>query len=188
MAPKRLILIIGGARSGKSAYAEKLAAETSPAGRVLYVATAEARDDEMRTRIAKHRAQRPAGWRTVEAPIGAGRAAAEAVNDAEVILVDCLTLLTSNVVIALPESAMADAAQAEAAAMGEVKEILRAYHAGSETWIVVSNEVGLGIVPPTPLGRVYRDPLGRANQHLAAEADAVFFMAAGLPMKLKGQQ
>lgn len=187
MAPKRLILVLGGARSGKSAYAEKLAAELSPAARVLYVATAEAWDDEMRTRIAKHRAQRPAGWRTVEAPIGAGRAAAEAANDAEVVLIDCLTLLTSNVILALPESAMADAARAEAAAADEVKEILRAYLASNATWIVVSNEVGLGLVPPTPLGRLYRDALGRANQQLAAEADTVLFMAAGLPMKLKGQ-
>jgi len=151
------------------------------------VATAEAWDDEMRARIAKHQAQRPAGWRTVEAPIGAGRAAACAANDAEVVLIDCLTLLTSNVIIALPESAMADTARVEAAASGEVNEIVRAYRASNATWIVVSNEVGLGLVPPTPLGRLYRDVLGRANQQLAAEADTVLFMAAGLPMKLKDQ-
>lgn len=187
MAPKRLILVLGGARSGKSTYAEKLAAEASPEGRVLYVATAEAWDDEMRARIAKHRAQRPAGWQTVEAPTGAGRAAAEAASDAEVVLIDCLTLLTSNVIIALPESAMADAARAEAAASAEVQEILRAYKASDATWIVVSNEVGLGLVPPTPLGRLYRDALGRVNQKLATEADTVLFMVAGLPMTLKGQ-
>ena len=114
MAPKRLILILGGARSGKSTYAERLAAESSPTGRVLYVATAQAWDDEMRARIARHRENRPAGWRTIEAPTEAGRAAAEAADDAEVILIDCLTLLTSNVVIALPEDATAQDAEAAA--------------------------------------------------------------------------
>ncbi len=181
-----MILILGGARSGKSTYAEKLAAETSPAGRVLYVATAQAWDDEMRARITKHKEDRPSGWRTVEAPIAVGQAIAPAAADAEVVLLDCLTLLTSNVVLALPEGATADAVRAEAAALAEVNEILRAYRAGNATWIVVSNEVGLGLVPPYPLGRLYRDALGRANQRLAAEADTVLFMVAGIPMRVKG--
>ena len=186
MASKQMILILGGARSGKSAYAETLAAESSLTGRVLYVATAEAWDDEMRARIAKHRAGRPAGWRTVEALTDAGRAAATAAAEAEVVLLDCLTLLTSNVILALPDDATATGARAEAAALSEVNEILHAYRAGDATWIIVSNEVGLGLVPPYPLGRLYRDALGRANQCLAAAADTVLFMVAGIPMRVKG--
>ena len=186
MAAKRMILILGGARSGKSTYAEKLAAESSPTGRVLYVATAQAWDDEMRARIAKHRKDRPADWCTVEAPTDAGRVAAAAAAEAEVVLLDCLTLLTSNVILALPEDPTAHAARAEAAALGEVNGILQAYRAGDATWIIVSNEVGLGLVPPTPLGRVYRDALGRANQCLAAEANTVLLMVAGIPMRVKG--
>jgi adenosylcobinamide kinase/adenosylcobinamide-phosphate guanylyltransferase len=180
---KELILVLGGARSGKSSYAEKLAAEISGGRGVLYVATAEAWDDEMRARIAKHRADRPAGWRTVEAPRDAGRAAAAALAGEPVVLLDCMTLLTSNVVIALPEGATAQ--EAEAAALAEAQGILDAFRAHDATWIVVSNEVGLGIVPAYPLGRLYRDALGRVNQKLAAEADRVVLMVAGLPMRLK---
>ena len=180
---KQLILVLGGARSGKSSYAEQLARDLSGEQGVLYVATAQAWDDEMTARIAKHRADRPASWRTVEAPSEAGTAAAGAVADAAVVLLDCMTLLTSNALLALPEGATA--AQAEAAALKEVGGILAAYRAGAATWIIVSNEVGLGLVPPYPLGRLYRDALGRANQRLAAVADRVLFMVAGLPMRLK---
>jgi adenosylcobinamide kinase/adenosylcobinamide-phosphate guanylyltransferase len=183
MAAKELVLILGGARSGKSSHAERLAAELSSGQGVLYVATAQAWDDEMRARIAKHQADRPASWRTVEAPTGAGAAAAAARRGEPVVLLDCLTLLTSNVVIALPEGATAQ--EAEAAALAEAQGILDAFRAGDATWILVSNEVGLGIVPPYPLGRLYRDALGRVNQKLAAAADRVVFMVAGLPMGVK---
>lgn len=179
---KKLILILGGARSGKSSYAEKLAAELGGPD-VLYIATAQAFDDEMRARIAAHRAARPAGWRTLEAPSLAAAPLAEAVGDAAVVLVDCITLLTSNAILALGDEPAP--AAAEGAVNREVDALLAAHGAGAATWIVVSNEVGLGLVPPYPLGRIYRDVLGRANQRLAAAADRALFMVAGLPLAVK---
>lgn len=188
-----MTLILGGARSGKSDYAETLAATLAPAGDVLYVATAQAWDDEMRTRIAYHRAQRPARWRTVEAPRGVGQAIDGALQSAPatVVLLDCMTLLTSNVLLELPEDV------GEAAAMSAMEEELgplltvhadRRVHGQTGqpvSWIVVSNEVGLGIVPPYPLGRLYRDVLGRVNRRLAGVADTVYLMIAGLAQPLK---
>lgn len=183
---KRLTLILGGARSGKSTYAEQLAGARG--GAVLYLATAQAWDEEMTTRIANHRAQRPANWHTVEAPQQIGAALGVALTAAPhctVVLIDCLTLLASNVIVALPETC--DEATATAALMAEVDALLQLYQDHDRDWIVVSNEVGLGVVPPYPLGRVYRDALGRANQRLAQAATEVFFMVAGLPMVVKGR-
>lgn len=183
---RRLTLILGGARSGKSSYAEALAAERG--GQVLYVATAEAWDDEMSARIAAHRAQRPPQWRTLESPRHPGAAIGRDLQShalgADVVLVDCITLLANNVLIALPEGA--SEVQATAALMDEVNELLDAWQATNAEWILVSNEVGLGIVPAYPLGRLYRDALGRANQRLAAAADCVVLMVAGIPMAVKG--
>ena len=176
----RLTLILGGARSGKSTYAEQLAAASGEP--VTYVATAQAWDEEMAARIATHQAQRPADWATVEAPLGVGQAIA-AVPSTPVVLIDCLTLLANNVLGALPDAE--DLSAAEAALRAEVDGLLAVYAEHPGAWIVVSNEVGLGIVPAYPLGRVYRDVLGRANQRLAAAADEVVFMVAGLPMQVK---
>ena len=176
----QFVLILGGARSGKSHYAEKLAAEFGP--HVLYVATAEAGDEEMVRRIEFHRQVRPSTWQTLEAPRHVGSALATVGSRPDVILLDCLTLLVSNIVLALeaegPE-AMEEALQAE------VESLLAAQADLAVPLIAVSNEVGLGLVPPYPLGRIYRDMLGWANQRLAAEADKVLFMAAGLPLILK---
>ena len=185
---RQLTLILGGARSGKSSYAEQLAG--AQGGDVLYLATAQAWDEEMATRIANHRAQRPAHWHTVEAPQSAGAAlattlGAHAVPADAVVLLDCLTLLASNVLIALPEPSTE--AQATDALMAEVDALLAVYQQHDLGWIIVSNEVGLGIVPPYPLGRLYRDALGRANQRLAQVADEVLFMVAGLPLVVKGR-
>lgn len=183
MSEDSLILILGGARSGKSAYAERLAAGLGR--RVLYVATAEARDEEMAARIAAHRAARPAHWHTLEAPLDAGRAVrAFAGPPPEVILLDCLTLLISNVLLA-PDLSGQPPAAVERAALAEVEALLEARQHWQAPLIVVSNEVGLGLVPPSELGRAYRDLLGRANQRLAAAAGRVIFMIAGLPMELK---
>lgn len=180
MAGKELILILGGARSGKSAYAERLARERG--GGVLFVATAQAGDEEMARRIADHRAARPAGWRTLEEPVAvAGRLATEGA-DAGTVLLDCVTLLVSNLLLAHEgEGEGAVAGRVEA----EIAGLLRRYEEGAATWLVVSNEVGLGLVPPYPLGRLYRDLLGRANQRLAARADRVYLMVAGLPLDVK---
>ena len=178
-----LILILGGARSGKSSYAETLAAEM---GRhVLYVATAEAKDDDMTARIAAHRLSRPDHWQTLEAPIQVGAALSQVDTRPDVILLDCMTLLVSNILLAHeaePEAVI------ESAVQTEIKALMSAQTQLNAPLLIVSNEVGLGLVPPYSLGRVYRDILGRANQRLAAEAKKVIFMVAGLPMTLKEER
>ena len=178
----RLLLVLGGARSGKSAYAQQLAQEL---GRddVLFVATAEAWDEDMAQRIARHRQERPATWRTLETPRQVGQTIARYLHDTAVVLVDCLTLLVSNTLLHC--GASPDPAAAEAAVQEEVAVLAQTSQASAVTCIVVSNEVGLGLVPDNPLGRLYRDLLGRANQTLAARADAVYFMVAGLPVDVK---
>ncbi len=176
----QLILILGGARSGKSAYAERLAHERG--GTVLFVATATAGDGEMAQRIAAHRADRPAAWPTLEAPTGVAAAVAAADFSADTILFDCVTLLVSNLLLeheAAGEAAIGQAIEAEIAAL------LAQIDAVGVTWIVVSNEVGMGLVPPYPLGRAYRDLLGRVNARLAARADRAYLLVAGLPLDLK---
>jgi adenosylcobinamide kinase/adenosylcobinamide-phosphate guanylyltransferase len=182
----RLILVLGGARSGKSAYAQDLAGKLAAGsgGDVLYVATAQAGDEEMMARIAAHRLSRPANWETLETPRQVGAAILNLASTARVVLVDCLTLLASNAVLSLPEPVTVESA--EAVVVEEAEGLLAAYQAGTADWIVVSNEVGLGLVPPYPLGRSYRDALGRANQRLATVAGEVVFMVAGLPLHLKG--
>jgi len=186
--PKRLTFILGGARSGKSRHAQTLAAERGDC--VLYVATAEAGDAEMATRIANHRAERPIHWHTLEAPRSVGPAIAAYVSHftqnapLPLILLDCLTLLASNVIVPLPEPV--NESTATEALNLEVDGLLAAYHALAADWIVISNEVGLGIVPEYALSRAYRDALGRANQRLAAAADEVLLMVAGLPLRIKG--
>jgi adenosylcobinamide kinase/adenosylcobinamide-phosphate guanylyltransferase len=168
MAP--LILLLGGARSGKSRHAERLICEYAPPW--TYIATAEALDDEMGERIAQHRARRDERWQTIEAP----RALADAVQNApadQPLLVDCLTLWLSNRLLG-----DADLDQD----MSTLSELLALRTAAT---IVVANEVGLGIVPDNALARRFRDAAGKANQMLAAQADRVEFVAAGLALRLK---
>ena len=164
-------LVIGGARSGKSAFAEKLVAAT---GRPrIYIATAEAWDDEMRCRIAQHRADRGAGWQTVEVPRDLAGALAAVPADA-VVLVDCATLWLTNHLLA------------EADLDAQSAGLLAALAACAAPVAVVSNEVGWGIVPDNALARRFRDAQGRLNQQMAAQADLVVAVMAGLPMALKG--
>ena len=177
------MLVLGGARSGKSTYAEQVAAKEG-GDSVLYVATAQAFDDEMQARINKHQAERPASWRTVESPTDAGGTILAALVDEQVILVDCLTVLVSNVLLKF-EDPFAD--EVTTAVQSEVDALITCVEKLEAKIIIVSNEVGLGLVPPYPLGRAYRDLLGKANQQLAARADKVLFMVAGLPMVLKGE-
>ncbi len=211
-----MTLILGGARSGKSSYAEKIARETGrPA---LYIATATAFDDEMRARIANHRAARPADWQTLEVQQGVGQAMLNflspplppgapfgddkglGVRDIPLppgapfgddkgsgvraaILLDCITLLVSNVLLSLPEDAPFETVMEQVRA--EIESLIAAQTQIGGQWLVVSNEVGLGIVPTYPLGRIYRDALGWANQRLAQEAARVLFMVAGIPLVVK---
>ncbi len=182
-----LILVLGGARAGKSAYAEQLVTSYGP--RVLYVATAQAKDDEMRARIRVHRARRSPTWTTLEAPMRVGAALLAAQPIADAILLDCLTLFVTNVVLAHNgEAAEGPAVEevADAAVTAEIEALLKAQAQLGLPMVIVSNEVGMGLVPPYPLGRLYRDVLGRANQRLAAAADQVYLLVAGLPMALKG--
>lgn len=165
-----LTLILGGARSGKSAHSEALI-EKLPAP-WTYIATGQAFDDEMRERIAHHRNRRGDGWRTVEAPFDLA-STLEAVPEDQPVLVDCLTLWLTNHMLA----------EHDLAAESERLSAVLAKPRGP--WIVVSNEVGLGIVPDNALARRFRDEAGRLNQRVAQIADRVLFMAAGLPMVLK---
>ena len=175
-----LTFIVGGARSGKSTRAEQLAASGE---RVLYVATAEGRDEEMRSRIAAHRAARPEHWDTLEEPLHLAGALRSVHHRYDTVLIDCLTLWVSNLLLDRPESASeGDLEERILLAASELLDVCEGSHA---TWIVVSNEVGLGVVPASPLGRGYRDALGRVNQAVAARAGEVYLMVAGLPLQIK---
>ncbi len=174
-----VIFVLGGARSGKSAFAQRLASELGD--RVLFVATGTAMDEEMRHRIELHQKERPTSWRTIEAPTNVAKAIAQHVADTDVVLLDCLTFLAANVM----ESA-ADPEDIEAldeAMATEIGEILQ--HKDAHL-IIVSNEVGMGLVPVYPAGRAFRDLLGRANQLVAGRADRVYLLVAGIPQNLKG--
>jgi adenosylcobinamide kinase / adenosylcobinamide-phosphate guanylyltransferase len=180
----KLILLLGGARSGKSTAAENMAA--AYAQPVLFVATAEAWDADMQSRISNHQASRPANWQTLEAP----RQLAERLRTTQVesglppvVVLDCITLLASNILLGLPEDCTQEAANS--AITAEIDALLGVIAASDSTWLLVSNEVGMGIVPPYRLGRLYRDALGRANQRLAQAADEVILLVAGLPWRLK---
>ena len=213
---KRLVLILGGARSGKSTYAEGLAARLAgETGRVLYVATAQALDEEMARRIARHQRGRPPHWHTLEEPLDPGAAiarvwssrerppappahagqgtipstsVAEGSDAYDVVLLDCVTLWLSNLLLGLEyddATPVPDEDAAAAMARAAVDRLLDAHAHGSANTILVSNEVGMGLVPPYPLGRVYRDLLGRVNAWLAAAADEVYLLVAGLPLRIK---
>jgi adenosylcobinamide kinase/adenosylcobinamide-phosphate guanylyltransferase len=162
-------LVLGGARSGKSRFAEELLADRS--GRRLYLATAEPQDAEMAERIRHHRQRRGNAWRTVEAPIDVAPVLNSAGEDA--VLLDCLTLWLSNLMAAGRE--IEPAVQGLCAALRQPRAPI----------VLVSNEVGLGIVPDNALAREFRDQAGRLNQAVAATADRVYFIAAGLPLTLK---
>jgi adenosylcobinamide kinase/adenosylcobinamide-phosphate guanylyltransferase len=186
---RRLILLLGGARSGKSDYAQSLAAQIAGARPVVFVATATASDEEMADRIARHRTGRPAHWLTVEAPLDPAGALAQTPEaaTAPAIVVDCVTLLVSNLLLDEVGDGDLDPAHLaaiEARALAALDALLSVPFAPEATLIVVSNEVGMGLVPEYPLGRAFRDMLGRANARLASEADRVLLLIAGLPVEL----
>lgn len=171
-----LTLILGGVRSGKSSAAERLAGDGN---RVLFVATAEARDEEMVKRIATHQAARPASWDTLEEPVDLVAALRPKLGSYDTFLVDCVTLWVSNLMLAGEESP-----DVEREILLAADHLLDLIAESGSTWILVSNEVGSGIVPASPLARTFRDTLGRVNQLLASNATSVQFMVAGLPLHL----
>ncbi len=176
-------LILGGARSGKSRHAETLCAELAAArsAELIYIATAQAFDDEMRARIDDHRARRGPEWTTIDAPLDLAEALRQHAQPNAVILVDCLTLWLTNVLLA--DRPVAEARADLIAALETVSGATAADN-GADV-VLVANEVGLGLVPETPLGRRFRDEAGILNQTVAAAADRVIFIAAGLPLILK---
>jgi adenosyl cobinamide kinase/adenosyl cobinamide phosphate guanylyltransferase len=172
-------LITGGARSGKSHCAETLAKYF--AEEVLYVATLQPSDREMQRRIAKHKAQRPESWRTVEVKLGLSQAIQNASE--RVILVDCLSGFVSNVLFEYEQAGEEVVIEKVLESVAELTNILQA---STKTIIIVTNEVGYGVVPEYPLGRWFRDALGLANQRVAKVADAVSLITVGIPQTLKG--
>ncbi len=197
-----LIFVTGGARSGKSTYAERLAAQLAePRGRVTYLATSEANDTEMAARVHAHRAARPASWTTVECSLEVPAAVRANAAGTDVFLLDCVTFWVSNLLLAggafggtdpgdefnydkslIP--AGVERAAAERVIAG-VDDLLAALAETGATLVAVSNEVGLGVVPEYPLARLYRDELGRANQRLARAASSVYFLVSGYPLDVK---
>lgn len=171
----RVTLVLGGVRSGKSRFALEIA---SRAANVTFVATARACDDEMRTKIERHRAERPPHWQTKEAPLAIAEAIGGPDDRNELVVVDCLTLFASNLMEAHGDdrAAIASSIDAVCAALRNAKRSI----------VLVSNEVGSGIVPAYAAGRQFRDLLGEINQQVAATADQVVLMVAGLPLAIKG--
>ncbi len=166
------ILILGGARSGKSAFAEQLLRESN-AGRI-YLATATAGDDEMKARIAHHRTARGAAWQTIEEPIAIVDCLKRETDKGRAVLVDCLTLWLSNLFMGTHDIDQ------------EIDRLALFLQEAPRDIVLVSNEIGLGLVPETKLGRDFRDAQGRLNQRIAAAVPTVVFVAAGLPLYLKG--
>ncbi len=191
----KLIVILGGARSGKSAFAERLAASRGQS--VAFIATATASDDEMRERIASHRASRPKGWYTIEEPHDLAKAVRHAAELADVVLLDCMTLWLGNMLLQTSwQDEKDDEGEVEfytasglfdERALEEIEALLDVVKSLSpnKTLIVVTNEVGFGVVPAYFLGRLYRDTLGYVNQRLAQIAERVYFMVAGIAVDIK---
>ena len=177
----RLTLITGGARSGKSSFAERMAAEAGT--KVMYVATCEPMDEEMRARVSRHRERRPKSWITVEEPLDVAATIANEASNYDAVLVDCLGLFVSNHLFAQDEEA--DDQSKTEAVLAEVARFAEAARDAGSHVIVVTNEVGMGVVPAYPLGRLFRDVLGWANQIVAEEADEVYLCVAGEPVRIK---
>lgn len=187
--PPGLVLILGGARSGKSTFAEHLAINSGR--RVAFIATATASDEDMRDRISHHQASRPASWLTIEEPLQLANAVREASTVADVLILDCVTVWLSNWLFAqdtgeqLDDQILSSHRNDDVLQMiDDLLQVVVSWETG-KTLIVVTNEVGLGIVPAYALGRVYRDLLGLVNQHIAAAASRVYLMVAGLGVDIK---
>jgi adenosylcobinamide kinase/adenosylcobinamide-phosphate guanylyltransferase len=173
-------LITGGARSGKSRLAQELARKTG--GPILFVATAEAGDEEMKRRIEAHRKNRPTDWTTIEVTTHIGREITRNIGQVKAVIIDCVTLLINNI---FQQHQGAGDILLEKAVEAEIKELIKCVERSKARFIIVTNEVGLGIVPADRVSRLYRDLLGNANQMLAEHADEIIFMVAGIPITVK---
>jgi adenosylcobinamide kinase/adenosylcobinamide-phosphate guanylyltransferase len=170
------ILVLGGVRSGKSRYAQRLAEHWR---RVAFIATAQCRDDEeMQRKIARHRSERPAHWITIEEPVSLGRVLQSAGSESDAILVDCLTLFSANLLEAHQDD--------DASLQAQIDSLCEALQSLPCAVILVSNEVGSGVVPAYASGRRFRDLAGEINQRVASLADTVHLMVAGIPLTVKG--
>ena len=181
-------LILGGARSGKSSFAEKIA-ENLGETEVVYLATAQALDQEMEDRIKHHQNQRPKDWKTVEEPIEVNKVL-ESIETGKTVLMDCLTLYISNMILKTEElnddeNNLEQKVNIEKEIIEEIKKIITTAQARDLNLIIVSNEVGQGVVPNNELGRLFRDIAGRANQFTADKVDKVFLTVAGFPLDIK---
>ncbi len=182
------ILITGGARSGKSHFAQELALRSGKA--VLFVATAVAGDEEMRQRIEEHRRTRPAAWSTLEVTTHVGNQILQKIGEAQVVIVDCITLLVNNIFSQYTDQTgePIDVPLIEKEVTSEIGEMIGCINRIGASFIIVTNEVGTGLVPANKMSRLYRDLLGKANQLLAQQADEVYLMVAGLPVMIKPAQ
>lgn len=173
----KLVFVTGAARSGKSYFAEKMASGLD--GKVIYIATCVPGDDEMRDRVARHQARRPAHWQTIEEALDPARVIKELDQPGHIFLLDCLTLLVSNLILE------PNADPNEEQIINKISGLARVSYESAAHVIIVSNEVGWGIVPGDPLSRFYRDIIGRANQKIASYADEAYVTIAGIPIELK---
>lgn len=185
----KLILVTGGARSGKSTFAEQKAKAFG--NDVLYVATSKPIDDEMKQRIAKHRAQRPNEWETLEVYRDLDNALADIIDKKDAVLLDCITIMVTNLMLDECfdwDCLTRDQVQGiELQIQIQIEKLIEIAKSSEVPFILVTNEVGMGVVPPSAIGRDFRDIAGRMNQILARAADAVYFCVSGIPMKVKGE-
>lgn len=179
----RIVLVTGGARSGKSSFAERYV--KAHGERIAYIATAQIFDAEMRYRVALHKKRRPASWETFEAPFAAEAAIAEAAEAHDALLFDCLTVYLSNLLCTLTEEELTDEAAVYALAEEATEKLIAAAQASGAFCVFVTNEVGAGIVPENKLARLYRDVAGLANQAFARAADEVYLTVSGIPVEIK---
>lgn len=186
MKSNHLILVTGGVRSGKSLLAERLALETG--GPVTYIATSRIEDEEMVERVRRHRDRRPLDWATIEAPWDLVEALDKLPTGNQAVIIDCLGVFVSNLLLKYAGDKDPTQPEIEKQILSNIESFLQAQAAVSSTVIIVTNETGLGVVPPSALGRAFRDYLGWANQMVAAAADQVYLTVAGIPLLIKDGQ
>ena len=183
----KLILVTGGARSGKSTFAEEIAKKVG--SRILYIATSTACDDEMKSRIERHREQRPSNWDTIEAYKDFDTVFGSRLADTDAVLLDCVTIMISNIMLEKAmdweEICQEEINRVENSAKNEIEKLINLAKGADIPFIIVTNELGMGVVPPSKLGRAIRDIAGRANQILAKAADEVYLCVSGIPVRIK---